>query len=218
MPANPIAAVAPALAEPLTLLAMVAAFGALAVVARWPVGVSLVVAAWLGATLNGYYLPFRHLVEGAFSYLDPILVIATAMIFMRTLADGGALASVGRAIDRSLGSRPLLLLPALMLVVMFPGMMTGSSTAAVLTTGAMAASIAVGLGLVRERAGAFVAMGSILGMVAPPVNIPAMLIGGGIDLPFVGFAGPLAVLAFPLALVLARTARWARLERSSQMM
>ena len=208
MPANPIAAVAPALAEPLTLLAMVAAFGALAVVARWPVGVSLAVAAWLGAALNGYYLPFRHLVEGAFSYLDPILVIATAMIFMRTLADGGALASVGRAIDRSLGSRPLLLLPALMLVVMFPGMMTGSSTAAVLTTGAMAASIAIGLGLPRERAAAFVAMGSILGMVAPPVNIPAMLIGGGIDLPFVGFAGPLAVLAFPLALVLAYGLGW----------
>jgi hypothetical protein len=51
-------------------------------------------------------------------------------------------------------------------------------------------------------------MGSILGMVAPPVNIPAMLIGGGIDLPFVGFTGPLAVLAFPLALVLAYALGW----------
>lgn len=211
--ANPIAAVAPLLAEPLTLIAMVACFGALAVGARWPVGVSLAVAAWAGAALNGYYLPFRHLVEGAFSYLDPILVIATAMIFMRVLADGGALASVGRAIERALGARPLLLLPALMLIVMFPGMMTGSSTAAVLTTGAMAASIAIGLGLPRERAGAFVAMGSILGMVAPPVNIPAMLIGGGIDLPFVGFAGPLAALAFPLALVLAYALGWPLLRR-----
>jgi gluconate:H+ symporter, GntP family len=201
------------MAEPLTLLTMVACFGALAIVARWPVGVSLAVAAWLGAALNGYFLPFRHLVEGAFSYLDPILVIATAMIFMRVLADGGALASVGRAIHRSLGSRPALLLPALMLIVMFPGMMTGSSTAAVLTTGAMAASIAIGLGLARERAAAFVAMGSILGMVAPPVNIPAMLIGGGIDLPFVGFAGPLAVLAFPLALVLAYGLGWPLMRR-----
>ena len=208
MPSNPIAAVAPALAEPLTLLAMVACFGALAVGARWPVGVSLAVAAWAGAALNGYYLPFRHLVEGAFSYLDPILVIATAMIFMRVLADGGSLDSVGRAVERSLGTRPLLLLPALMLIVMFPGMMTGSSTASVLTTGAMAASIAIGLGLAPPRAAALVAMGSILGMVAPPVNIPAMLIGGGIDLPFVGFTGPLAVLAFPLALVLAYALGW----------
>jgi len=200
--------------EPLTLLAMAACFGALAVYARWPVGVSLAVAAWLGAALNGYYLPFRHLVEGAFSYLDPILVIATAMIFMRTLADGGALGAVGEAIRRRLGSRPALLLPALMLVVMFPGMMTGSSTAAVLTTGAMAAAIAIGLGLARERAAALVAMGSILGMVAPPVNIPAMLIGGGIDLPFVGFAGPLAALAFPLAFVVAYLLGWPLLKIS----
>jgi hypothetical protein len=51
-------------------------------------------------------------------------------------------------------------------------------------------------------------MGSILGMVAPPVNIPAMLIGGGIDLPFVGFTGPLAVLAFPLAFALAYGFGW----------
>jgi gluconate:H+ symporter, GntP family len=214
VPVNPIAAVAPAIAEPLTLLLMVACFGALAVLARWPVGVSLATAAWLGAALNGYYLPFRHLVEGAFSYLDPILVIATAMIFMRALADGGALASVGRAVESSLGSRPLLLLPSLMLIVMFPGMMTGSSTASVLTTGAMAASIAIGLGLARDRAAALVAMGSILGMVAPPVNIPAMLIGGGIDLPFVGFTGPLAVLAFPLALVIAYGLGWPLVSRT----
>jgi TRAP-type C4-dicarboxylate transport system permease large subunit len=206
--ANPIAAAAPALAEPLTLAVMLVCFGALAIRARWPIGVALAVGAWAGATLNGHYWPLRHLVEGAFSYLDPILVIATAMIFMRVLADGGALASVGRVVEQSFGTRPVLLLPVLMLIVMFPGMMTGSSTASVLTTGAMAASIAVRLGLARERAAAFVAMGSILGMVAPPVNIPAMLIGGGIDLPFVGFAAPLAVLAFPLAIALVYWFGW----------
>jgi TRAP-type C4-dicarboxylate transport system permease large subunit len=90
-----------------------------------------------------------------------------------------------------------------MLIVMFPGMMTGSSTASVLTTGAMAASIAIGLGLPRDRAAAFVAMGSILGMVAPPVNIPAMLIGGGIDLPYVGFTRPLLLVSVPLGIVVA---------------
>jgi len=206
--ANPIAAAAPALAEPLTLAVMVVCFGALAIRARWPIGVALAVGAWAGAALNGHYLPLRHLVEGAFSYLDPILVIATAMIFMRVLADGGALASVGRVVEQFFGTRPVLLLPVLMVIVMFPGMMTGSSTASVLTTGAMTASIAVRLGLSRERAAAFVAMGSILGMVAPPVNIPAMLIGGGIDLPFVGFAAPLAVLAFPLAITLAYWFGW----------
>lgn len=200
---NPLFAAAGPWAEPLTLALMVASFVALTVRARWPVGLSLAVAAWIGAAVNGHLFPLRHLVEGAFSYLDPILVIATATIFMRILADGGALRTIGTSVERRLGSRPGVLLPVLMLIVMFPGMITGSSTASVLTTGAMAASILMGLGLPATGAAGFVAMGSILGMVAPPVNIPAMLIGGGIDLPYSGFARPLALLSAPLALAFA---------------
>lgn len=182
---------------------MVAGFGVLVALARWPAGVSLAAAAWLGAAVNGHWFPLRHLVEGAFSYLDPILVIATATIFMRMLADGGALGVIGASVERRLGGRPVILLPVLMAIVMFPGMITGSSTASVLTTGAMAASILIGLGAARERAAAFVAMGSIFGMIAPPVNIPAMLIGGGIDLPYVGFMKPLLLVSVPLALATA---------------
>jgi hypothetical protein len=44
-------------------------------------------------------------------------------------------------------------------------------------------------------------MAGILGMIAPPVNIPAMIIGGGIDMPYVGFEAPLALLTFPLAIL-----------------
>ena len=194
--------------EPATLGAMLAVFGALAGWRRWPIGLSLVVAAWAGAALNGDWLPARHLVEGAFAYLDPILVIATAMLFMRALADGGLLSAVGAAVERWFGRRPLLLLPALMLIVMFPGMITGSSTASVLTTGAMAGSILIGLGLPAERAAALVAMGGVLGMVAPPINIPSMRIGTGIDLPYVGFGAPLAIASFPLAIVLAYALGW----------
>ena len=68
----------------------------------------------------------------------------------------------------------MLLLGLLMIIIMFPGMITGSSTASVLTTGAMAASIIARLGLSKERTGAIIAMGGVLGMIAPPVNIPAM--------------------------------------------
>jgi hypothetical protein len=57
------------------------------------------------------------------------------------------------------------------------------------------------LGLSRTGAGAFIAVGGILGMIAPPVNIPAMIIGGGIDMPFVGFEVPLLLLTFPLAVL-----------------
>lgn len=195
-------------AEPVTLGVMLAVFLALSVWRAWPIGIALVVAAWAGAAANGIYLPVHHLIEGAFSYLDPILVIATAMIFMRVLADGGALAAAGSLIERSFSSRPAALLPLVMLIVMFPGMITGSSTASVLTTGAMAAPMLIGLGLAPARAAALIAMGGVLGMVAPPVNIPAMLIGGGIDLPYVGFDGPLALAAFPTALVVCYGLGW----------
>jgi GntP family gluconate:H+ symporter len=186
-------------AEPLTLALMLACFGLLAIWWRWPIGVALLVSAWAGAAANGNLLPHRHLVEGAFSYLDPVLVIATAMIFMRALADGGALATIAGFVERRLGRRPAVLLPILMGIVMFPGMITGSSTASVLATGTLVGSMLVALGLPRERAAAIIAMGGVLGMIAPPINIPAMLIGSGIDLPYAGFAKPLAIASFPLA-------------------
>jgi GntP family gluconate:H+ symporter len=212
--ANPVAALAGIWAEPITFFLMLACFGLLAILGRWPIGLALVLAAWVGALVNGAYLPLRHLVEGAFSYLDPILVIATAMIFMRVLADGGALDAFGMAVERRFGGKPLLLLPLLMLIIMFPGMITGSSAASVLTTGAMVASIFAGLGLSRERAAAIIAMGGVLGMVAPPVNIPAMIIGGGIDLPYSGFDAPLALASFPLAIGLVYVLAWPALQRS----
>jgi len=207
------AGVGPGWAEPATLVLMLAGFGALAVWQRWPIGIALLLSAWVGAGVNGDWLPARHLVEGAFSYLDPILVITTAMIFMRTLVDGGALATIVGFVERRLGHRPAWLLPILMGVVMFPGMITGSSTASVLATGTMVGSILVRLGLSRERAAAIIAMGGVLGMVAPPINLPAMLIGTGIDLPYAGFAAPLAVGAFPLAIAVVYGLGWPALDR-----
>ncbi len=130
------------------------------------------------------------------------------MIFMRVLLDGGALASIGGAVERAFGSRPLVLVPSVMLIVMFPGMITGSSTASVLTTGVMALTILGGLGLPPERSAAFVAMGGVLGMVAPPINIPAMIIGAGLDLPYAGFGVPLSLIAFPTALVTGYLLAW----------
>lgn len=38
-------------------------------------------------------------------------------------------------------------------------------------------------------------------MIAPPVNVLVMTIGGGIDLPYIGFDLPLALFSFPLAIL-----------------
>jgi TRAP-type C4-dicarboxylate transport system permease large subunit len=88
-----------------------------------------------------------------------------------------------------------------MLFAMSAGMITGSSTAAVLTTGAIVAPVFMALGISRNRTGAIIAMAGIFGMIAPPVNIPVMIIGGGVDMPYIGFTLPLLVITVPLAVL-----------------
>jgi len=45
----------------------------------------------------------------------------------------------------------------------------------------------------------FIAMGGTIGIFAPPVNIPAMIIAAGINMPYIGFFWPLLILTVPLA-------------------
>ncbi len=45
-------------------------------------------------------------------------------------------------------------------------------------------------------------MGGILGMIAPPVNILVMIMGGGVDMPYVGLTFPLLIIVVPLAIII----------------
>ena len=168
---------------------------------KLPASLAMLAAAFLTLIVSGNGLNIRHLVEGAFSYVDTILVIVSAMIFMRFLQESGGLDALIFVIIKRFKDLPVLLLPLLMLVAMFPAMITGSSSASVLTAGAIVAPVLIVLGLPVHKAGAFIAIAGVLGMIAPPVNIPAMLIGGGIDMPFVGFTVPLLLLTIPPAIV-----------------
>ena len=81
-------------------------------------------------------------------------------------------------------------------------MITGSSTTAVLSTGALVAPVLIKLGLSKVKTAALIAMGGILGMIAPPVNILVMIMGGGVDMPYVGLTVPLLIIVIPLAIVI----------------
>lgn len=161
---------------------------------RLPVSLSMVAGAIAGALAAGEGIPLRHLIEGTFVYLDTVLIIATAMIFMTIVQASGMLNALAEVIVSRFYRVPAIMLVLLMLIVMFPGMVTGSSTASVLSAGAIVAPILLLMGLPAPVAGAFLAIGAILGMAAPPVNIPAMLITGGVDMPYIGFEGPLFAL------------------------
>jgi TRAP-type C4-dicarboxylate transport system permease large subunit len=185
--------------ELLVFLVMVGVFAAVCFALKWPVSVAMLIASCAGALAGGLGIPIRHLVEGAFGYVDTILTIATAMVFMNGVRASGALEALSAAVIRRFNRHPAILLVLLTLVAMFPGMITGSSSASVLTAGAVVAPMLLLLGLPGESAAALIAMAGILGMIAPPVNIPAMIIGGGIDMPYVGFELPLLLLTMPLA-------------------
>lgn len=143
----------------------------------------------------------RHLVEGMFSYVDTILVISTAMVFMKVIEASGALDAVASVIIEKFHKLPALMLCLIMIIVMFPGMITGSSTASVLSAGSIMAPVLMMMGVPALETASILAMGGILGMIAPPTNLPAMIIGAGIDIPYSGFELPLALLTFPLAFV-----------------
>lgn len=198
--------------ELLALGAMLALFFLGAFAFRLPVGVAMALGALAGVVVGGRVFPLddmvRHLVEGMFAYFDPILIIATATIFMFALERNGMLAALANTTLRALGFSPFLLLGAITLIIMLPGMLTGSSTASVLTTGALMVPVLKRLGVPSDKAGAVIAMSALLGMSAPPVNIPALIIGAGVDLPYVGLDLPLLVLTVPIALVTTWALAW----------
>ena len=198
--------------DTLLLLLTGACFVALVVAARLPVSLSLAAASVVLALAAGKGFPLAHLVEGMFSYLDVSLVILTAMVFMKVIEANGLLAELTQSLIALLGRSRLLLLVALTIVIMFPGMITGSCTASVLGTGAIVAPVLMRMGLPRVTTGAVISSAAVYGMIAPPVNVPVMIIGGGIDMPYVGFGLVLAVFTIVPAILTTIWLAWRGIE------
>lgn len=190
------------MSEAVIFILMVGIFVILAMVLKLPIGISLALAALSGAILGGEGLALRHLVEGSFGYFETILIILTAMLFMKVLQVSGILDSIAAFLLKAFYRRKIPLLLTVMALIMFPGMITGSSTAAVLTTGVLVSPVLMRLGLSKVKTAALIAMGAILGMIAPPVNILVMIMGAGVDMPYVGLTIPLLIIVLPLALVI----------------
>ena len=185
--------------ELIAFLVMVAVFLIGCFLCKLPVSLSMVLASVAGAIAGGQGLALRHLVEGMFAYVDTIMVIATAMIFMKVIQESGALDAIASLIIQRFHKVPALMLIFIMIIIMFPGMITGSSTASVLSAGSIMAPVLMLMGVPVLETACILALGGVLGMIAPPTNIPAMIIGAGIDIPYSGFGLPLTMLTFPLA-------------------
>lgn len=201
--------------EGLYTLLMIGTFAFGAFAWKLPIAVAMALSAIVGALAGGVGLPIRHLVEGAFGYVNTIMVIGAAMIFMKVLQHIGLLDSLSAWVIRRFRRYPALLALGIMAIIMAPGAITGSSTAAVLTTGALVSPVLMTLGLSKVGTAAAVAMGALLGMIAPPISIPAMIICAGVDIPYVGFALPLLICTMPLAVLYALTMIYPGIRRFS---
>jgi len=162
--------------------------------------ISLTIAAIAGALVAGQGLPLRHLVEGSFLFIDLIIIILTATIFMGVLRANGALSTMIGDVIKTFHKWPLVLLSMMTLVVMIPGAFTGSGTAAVLAVGSLVGAVLLNLGIPKAKATAIVALAGIAGSFAPPVNIPAMAMANGINMPYAGMFLPLLLLSVPIGI------------------
>ena len=71
--------------ELLVFIVMLGAFLLGNFLLKLPVSISMIMGAVLGALVAGEGFPLRHLFEGTFVYIDTILIISTAMIFMKVI-------------------------------------------------------------------------------------------------------------------------------------
>jgi hypothetical protein len=135
----------------------------------------------------------RHLVEGAFTYLDVILVFFTATLFMAIVSESGGITYAVRATLKHFGRRRLAALLILMIIVLIPGALTGAGSVSLLVVGAPVAMALDGLGVPKKKITAILFITAGLSAAAPPVNIWAMVLCAGTAIPYVGFELPLGI-------------------------
>jgi CitMHS family citrate-Mg2+:H+ or citrate-Ca2+:H+ symporter len=135
----------------------------------------------------------RHLIEGAFPYLDIILVFTTATIFMAIISASGGVNYVVRGIIKYFHNKRIIALILLMIIVLIPGAFTGAGSVSLLVVGAPVALALSYLGIPKKRVAAILFIVAGLSAAAPPVNIWAMILCAGTAIPYVGFMLPLGV-------------------------
>ncbi len=189
--------------EIILLILMLATFIGLVVWKKLPVGIALAITSIVVALAGGHYQLglVEHLVNGMFGYLDVSLVLVTAMVFMKVMEKNGLLYALTRDLILRFGHSPVTLLIVITLLIMFPGAITGSCAASVLSTGVLLAPVLMQLNMPKHIVGAIITMAAVYGMIAPPVNIIVMIIGAGMDVPYLGFNMVLLLITLPLAII-----------------
>lgn len=163
--------------------------------------ISMFTAALTGGLAGGVGIPARHIVEGAFTYLDIILIFITATLFMNILKESGGVVFVIRGILRKFFRRKSILFVLLTFLLLLPGALTGAGSVTVLITGGMVAIVLGYMGISKPKTAAIIFILAGLSAAAPPVSLWAMLTAAGVNMPYVGFFLPLLLPCLLLSLI-----------------
>ncbi|MDR7870243.1 MAG: hypothetical protein RIN55_05240 [Tissierellaceae bacterium] len=169
-------------------------------------GAAIVVAAALGALVAGMGIRIRELVEGPFAYLDSVLAVMTGMLFAIILVENGTFELLlNKIITKK--RNPMIQSLLLILLIALPGIFTGTAIASILTTGVMVGKYLINKGKDKAQVVQFVAVSSLLGLILPPICLPAMIVvvsrSGSYPAAFEGYTIPLLVAALPALLAYA---------------
>ena len=162
---------------------------------------SMFLAALAGGLAGGVGIPARHIVEGAFTYLDIIFIFITATLFMNLLKESGGIAYVIRGILRKFHRRKSILFVLITVLLLIPGALTGAGSVTVLITGGMIAVVLEYMGISKPKAAAIIFIIAGLSAAAPPVSLWAMLTAAGVNMPYIGFFLPLLIPCIALSLL-----------------
>lgn len=135
----------------------------------------------------------RHLIEGTFTYLDVMLVFATATIFMAVISESGGVNYLVRGTIKYFYNKRIIALLLLMIIILIPGALTGAGSVSLLVVGAPIALALGYFGIPKRRVAAILFIVAGLSAAAPPVNIWAMILCAGTAIPYVGFELPLGI-------------------------
>jgi len=149
--------------------------------------ISMVITAIVGALVAGFGVPVRLIVEGTLTYLDLALLFVFASVFMNFYSETGATNALIRSLVKNFFEKKWVMLFTLAVVMLIPGALTGAGSVSILVVGTLVAIVLEYMGFSPEKRVAFIFMTAILSAAAPPINLWAMLMAAGANMPYVGF-------------------------------
>lgn len=181
----------------ITLVVMVIAY----VISMWKLKsaeISMVIAAVAGAIAAGFGFPARIFVEGTFTYINLGLIFVTASIFINIYSEMGAINALVVKIIENFYEKKWVVFALLTFVMLIPGALTGAGSVSIFVVGGMVANIMQYMGISKLRTAGFVYVTAMLAAAAPPINLWAMLMAAGANMPYVGFT---YILLVPIVII-----------------